>query len=143
MKHLERWWLLALVSQLYFAMMVGAEDAYSPPRVPVEAQFRGCDAAGSCRFWIAPTDAAENPLHRVRPDGVVRAVEGDAISIAVRNRLNQLLSSMIHQNKHIVLHAVRKLDDGTFAATVIVNDADVAADPILVELRERRASSVR
>jgi hypothetical protein len=133
-------------TRLIYALALFGSLAHAhqqPLSAPVEAQFRGCDAAGWCRFWFATTEPAEDPLHRVRPDGVARFAADDAMSIAVRNRLNQLLSSMIHQNKHIVLHALRKLDDGTFAATVIVNDADVAADPILVELRAQRASSVR
>jgi len=59
----------------------------------------------------------------------------DIVSIAVRDRLNALLASMIHQNKRIVLHDLRELDDKTFAATVTVNGADVAADPMLLELQ--------
>ena len=67
----------------------------------------------------------------------------DAISVAVRDRLNALLASMIHQAKRIVLHDLRELDDGTFAATVTVNGANVASDPILVELREKRTGTTR
>src|SRR5690349_18015656 len=115
-------------------------SVYGAPN-PVEAQFRGCDVGGWCTFWIAPARPTDEPLHRVRPDGVVRSVDGDAISVAVRNRLNQLLANMIHQNKHIVLRALRKRDDGTFAAAVIVNDTDVAADPILLDLRDQRSSA--
>jgi ABC-type taurine transport system ATPase subunit len=80
---------------------------------------------------------------RVRPDGVVRAQDGDAVSVAVRDRLNALLSSMIHQHKKIVLLDLHELSDGTFAATVIVNDANVASDPILLELREKSGQTVR
>lgn len=56
-------------------------------------------------------------------------------SVAVRDRLNALLASMIHQHKQIILHNLRELDDGTFAAAVTVNGANLASDPILVELR--------
>jgi hypothetical protein len=103
----------------------------------VEGQFRGCAAAGWCRFWIEPLTASTEPLHRVRPDGVVQVLDGDALSIAVRDRLNALLANMIHQAKHIVLHDLRALDDGTFAAKVTVNGVDVASDPTLLELREK------
>ena len=104
----------------------------------MEAQFRGCDSAGWCRFWIEPLHPSEEALHRVRPDGVARMPGDAAISIAVRDRLNALLASMIHQNKRIVLHDLRALNDGTFAATVTVNGANVESDPILLELREKR-----
>jgi len=67
----------------------------------------------------------------------------DAISIAVRDRLNALLANMIHQSKHIVLHDVRELDDGTFAATVTVNGANLASDPILLELQEKVSPTIR
>ncbi len=106
---------------------------------PVEVQFRGCDAAGWCRFALS----ALEPPFRVRADGVVRTQAGDAVSVAVRNRLNALLSSMIHQHKHIVLHDLRALSDGTFAAMVIVNEANVASDPILLELREKSGGTIR
>ena len=108
----------------------------------VEAQFRGCESAGWCRFRIEPLDAFADSLHRVRPDGVPRMPGNDAISIAVRNRLNALLASMIHQHKRIVLHDLRELDDGTFAATVTVNGVDVASDPILAGIA-REASPAR
>ena len=105
----------------------------------LEAQFRGCDSAGWCRFWIESADL----LLRVRPDGVSPTPGDDAIRIAVRNRLNALLANMIHQSKHIVLHDLRELDDGTFAATVTVNGADVASDPILLELQKKVAKTNR
>ena len=99
---------------------------------PVEAQFRGCDSAGWCRFWIEPLHPSEEPLHRVRPDGVSPMPGGAAISVAVRDRLNALLANMIHQAKRIVLKDLRELDDGPFSATVTVNGANVASDPILL-----------
>jgi hypothetical protein len=106
-----------------------------------EAQFRGCDSAGWCRFWIEPMLPSEESLYRVRPDGVLRMPDDAATSIAVRDRLNALLANMIHQSKRIVLRDLRELDDGTFAATVTVNGVNVESDPILLELREKRSST--
>lgn len=77
----------------------------------------------------------------MRPDGVLRMPDDAGVSIAVRDRLNALLANMIHQNKHIVLHDLRALHDGTFAATVTVNTEDVALDPILLELRQKHSSA--
>jgi hypothetical protein len=107
----------------------------------VEAQFRGCDAAGWCGFWIESLHPVAQSLLRVRPDGVVQMRDDEAVS--VRDRLNALLANMIHQAKHIVLRDLRELEDGTFAATVSVNDIDLASDPVLLELREKGASSAR
>jgi hypothetical protein len=67
----------------------------------------------------------------------------EATSVAVRDRLNALLASMIHQSKRIVLDDLRELDDGTFAATVTVNGQALASDPILVELREELTGTTR
>ena len=106
---------------------------------PLEAQFRGCESAGWCRFWIASPDA----LLRVRPDGVSPTPGDNAIRTAVRDRLNALLANMIHQSKHIVLHDLRELDDRTFAATVTVNGVDLASDPILLELQKKVAKTTR
>ena len=80
---------------------------------------------------------------RVRPNDVVRMSGNDALSTAVRNRLNALLSDMIHQAKHIDLHDLRKLDDGTYAATVTVTGVALASDPVLMELREKAAGTNR
>jgi hypothetical protein len=95
----------------------------------VDAQFRGCDSAGWCRFRVDPSPPGEESLIRVRPDGVT-GFDGTAAATK-RDRLNALLASMIHQHKQIRLESLRTLSDGTFAATVIVNGADVAADPQL------------
>lgn len=95
----------------------------------VEAQFRGCDSGGWCRFRVEPSPPGEEALIRVRPDGVT-GFEGSSAATK-RDRLNALLASMIHQHKQIRLESLRTLNDGTFAATVIVNGADVAADPQL------------
>jgi hypothetical protein len=109
----------------------------------VEAEFRGCDAAGYCRFWVEPIPVTAESLLRVRPDGISRTSGDYGISIAIRDRINALLSNMIHQAKHIVLLDLRKLDDGTFAATIIVNDANLTSDPVLQELNEKITSKVR
>jgi hypothetical protein len=125
----------------------GAPTIDSRNSRPVEAEFRGCDAAGYCRFWVEPIPAAAESLLRVRPDGIsggISRTSGDyGISIAIRDRINALLSNMIHQAKHIVLLDLRKLDDGTFAATIIVNDANLTSDPVLQELNEKITSKVR
>ncbi len=110
---------------------------------PVEAQYRGCEAAGWCKFWIEPRDPLAEPLQRVRPDGVARMSGNDALSIAVRDRLNALLAGMVHQHKRIVLHDLRELDDGTFSATVTVNEASLESDPVLLELRGKLTGSIR
>ena len=110
---------------------------------PVEAEFRGCDAAGYCRFWVDPSPPSAESLLRVRPEGISRTPRDYGISIAIRDRINALLSNMIHQAKHIVLLDLHKLDDGTFAATVIVNDANLASDPVLVELNEKVTTPAR
>jgi hypothetical protein len=116
-----------------------AESAASKHAGQVEAEFRGCETAGWCRFWI---DSPAS-LIRVRPDGVPQGPETGATSIAVRNRLNALLSNMIHQAKHIVLHDLRELDDGTFTATVTVTGVNLATDPVLVELRGKANETAR
>jgi hypothetical protein len=135
----------ALVGLLSVPMAIRAEPSAPHPghAAPVEAQFRGCESADWCRFWIEPLDPLAESLHRVRPDGVSRMPGDDAISIAVRDRLNALLASMIHQSKRIVLHGLRRLDDGTSAATVTVNGANLASDAILLELRGKVTSTTR
>ena len=127
----------ALLAMLILPIAVRAESPVSRAghTEPVEAQFRGCESAGLCRFWIQLLDPLAQSLHRVRPDGVLQMHTNDAISISVRDRLNALLASMIHQHKQIILHDLRELGDGTFAAAVTVNGANLASDPILVELR--------
>ena len=135
----------ALLGLLSVPMTIRAEPPAPHPghAAAVEAQFRGCESAGWCRFWIEPLHPSEESLLRVRPDGISRMPVDDAISIAVRNRLNALLANMIHQSKRIALHDLRALDDGTFAATVTVNGANLASDPILLELHEKLTSTIR
>jgi hypothetical protein len=96
----------------------------------VSAEFRGCEAAG-CLFLVESAGG----LLRVLPDG---AAGGGCDAIARRDRLNALLSSMIHQHKRIALHDLRALGDGRFSAAVTVNGQPLAADPVLAALRERR-----
>jgi hypothetical protein len=122
----------ALLHLLVSASSVLAEPPASGAAgsAPAPAQFRGCDTAGWCRFSLE----ADPSLRRVRPDGVVRAEDDAALAIAIRDRLNALLASMIHQHKQIELHRLRALGDGTFAATVTVNGLNVASDPMLREL---------
>ena len=134
-----------LLGLLSMPMTIRAEPTASTAgeTARVEAQFRGCESAGWCRFWIEPLDPLAKSLHRVRPDGVPSVPGDNAISVAVRDRLNALLSDMIHQAKHIELHDLRKLDDDTFAATVTVNGTNVASDPIVLELRAKVARTTR
>jgi hypothetical protein len=122
----------ALLGLLYAAAPIHAEAPLPDPEV--DAQFHGCESAGWCRFVIDALDSSKSP-YRVRPDGVPRTPVNDVAATAIRDRLNALLASMIHQHKRIVLHHLRELDDGTLAAAVTVNGANLASDPILVELR--------
>jgi len=136
----------ALLGFLFVVPMAnGAELPVRNSRniTPVEAEFRGCYAAGYCRFWVEPSSPMAESLLRVRPDGISQTSSDYGTSVAIRDRLNALLSNMIHQAKHIVLLDLRKLGDGTFAATVIVNDADVAPDPVLLELNNKIANTSR
>jgi len=148
--------LVASAALLSFPFVVPMANGAEPPALnsrnttPIEAEFRGCYAAGYCRFWIEPSSPMAESLLRVRPDGIYRTSGGISqtssdygTSVAIRDRLNALLSNMIHQAKHIVLLDLRKLVDGTFAATVIVNDTDLASDPVLVELNEKLVKSSR
>jgi hypothetical protein len=109
----------------------------------LEAQFRGCQLQGWCRFWIeVPVPGMEALLH-VRPDGVSPIPGDDKVSLAVRDRLNALLAGMIHQHKRIVLQDLRPLEDGTYVAVVTVNGMDVASDPVLTDLLEARTDASR
>jgi len=132
-----------LAAALLGLMSMSVAARADQPASPVEAEFRGCESAGWCRFRIDSADPSAAMLYRVRPDGIARIPVENAVSTAMRNRLNALLSNMIHQAKHIVLLDLRKLDDGTFAATVIVNDSNLASDPVLVELNEQLTKTSR
>ena len=135
----------ALLGLLCVPMTIRAEPSAPQPghAAAVEAQYRGCESAGWCRFWIEPLDPLAESLHRVRPDGVSRTTGIGATSIAVRDRLNALLANMIHQAKHIELHDLRELDDGTFAAIVTVNGVNLASDLILLDLRAKVTGTTR
>ena len=109
---------------------------------PVEAQFRGCQSAGWCRFWIDSLSGTPPSSYRVYPDGMTLSSD-EAYSRAVRDRLNALLVNMIHQYKHIELRELRGVDDGFFAAIIIVDGEDVASDPVLLELQGKAASNPR
>jgi hypothetical protein len=135
----------ALFGLLSIPMVARTEQPVSGLRHidAVEAEFRGCDAAGWCRFQIDSLDPPAGSLYRVRPDAVARMPCEKTTCVAVRDRLNTLLANMIHQAKRIVLHDLRELDDGTFAATVTVNGQAVASDPILVQLRGGNNETMR
>jgi hypothetical protein len=135
----------ALIGLLSMPFAVGAQAPASGSgnAITVQAQFRGCVSAGWCRFWIEAPDPAGPSLYRVWPDGVRRIPGSDPVAAALRDRLNALLSNMIHQAKRIVLHDLRRLEDGTFAATVTVNGVDLASDPLIVELGRQSGASAR
>ena len=116
----------------------GAQPATSKVSHPdtVRAEFRGCESARTCRFRIESSTPVNESLHVVRPNGVSTGKDTDATAIAVRDRLNFLMSNMIHQHKRIELQELRKLDDGTYAATVKVNGIDLLADLVLNDLME-------
>jgi hypothetical protein len=135
----------ALLVMLCVTTFARADRAPTPDKwsAPVEAQFRGCESAGWCRFWIESADPLAQSLYRVRPNGAPRVTGEEPLSSALRDRLNALLSNMIHQAKHIVLHDLHELDDGTFAAGVTVNGVDLATDPILVDLNRKLHATAR
>ncbi|HWA12538.1 MAG TPA: hypothetical protein VHA15_05555 [Burkholderiales bacterium] len=119
---------------------------FLPPALhasPVPAQFRGCDAAGWCKFWVDPRHTPDDPMHRVRPLGVPQMHGNDDVSIAVRDRLNALMADFIHQAKRIELHDLRRLDDGTYAARVTVTGIELASDPVLGDLGAKAAAARR
>ena len=127
----------AVLLSLSAATTVGATspEVRSGQAGPVAAEFRGCASAGWCRFWIRSPDPLERGPLRVYPDGVPRTFSDEVAATAVRDRMNALLASMIHQHKRIVLHGLREAGAGAYAARVTVNDADLASDPVLLELR--------
>jgi hypothetical protein len=110
---------------------------------PVRAEFRGCESSGWCRFWIEVLDPFAHSLYRVYPDGIPRSFDDEAVAVAMRDRLNALLASMVHQHKRIVLHDLREVGDGMFAAMVTVNEADLASDRIVLELRRKFTGTTR
>jgi hypothetical protein len=105
----------------------------------VEADFRGCDISGMCRFQVAVRLPPDQIELLVRPDGLPQPAGDADMARRLRDRLNALLSNMIHQAKRIELHDLRALDDGTFAARVTVHGVDVALDPIILDMRKMTA----
>ncbi len=142
------WWsplvsavsLICSGSLLLATLHAAPADAAETHTGPVEAQFRGCNSAGWCRFRIDSLSGASASLHRIYPDGVTRRSD-ETYSKAVRDRLNALLVNMIHQYKRIELRELRSVGDGFFAAIIIVDGNDVAADPILLELQGKTAGN--
>jgi hypothetical protein len=118
------------------AMTAGATspEVRSGQAGPVAVEFRGCTSAGWCRFWIRSADPLKRGFLRVYPDGVPRTFPDEVAATTVRDRMNALLASMIHQHKRIVLHDLREAGAGAYAARVTVNDADLASDPVLLEM---------
>jgi len=109
----------------------------------LEAQFRGCETTGWCRFAIDTASGSDTWMYRVYPEGLTHMQADEPLSRAVRDRLNALLSSMIHQHKRVELHGLRGREDGTYVARVTVNGADVASDPIFAELGVRAPAPQR
>lgn len=136
----KRFAACAAVGLLSVTSGVCAEETFPGP---LEAQFRGCGVAGWCLFSIEAPHVGAEFLPRVRPDGILRVSGDDELSVEVRDRLNALLASMIHQHKRILLHDFRALDDGTFAAGVTVNGVMLASDPILVKLLRAHTGNTR
>ncbi len=133
---------LLLVAGAFFVLIcepttLSAASPESLSKYPdaVKAEFRGCESAGWCRFWIELLDPLAKSPHRVYPDGVERSPGDQAVSTAIRDRLNALLANMVHQHKRIVLHELRQVEGGTFVATVTVNGSNLALDPTLLELQ--------
>lgn len=133
----------AVLTLLCIHLVAAGELIAGTRETALEAQYAGCESAGWCTFRIARAPASPPVSYRVRPDGVPYAFGGGASAPGVRDRLNALLASMIHQHKRIELRHLRALDDGTFAAAVIVNEADVASDPALREMLESAAGTQR
>jgi hypothetical protein len=112
-----------------------AAESQSEAVEPLQARFRGCDSAGWCRFWIESLDPLAKSLYRVYPRGVAQTPFNAQKAVAVRDRLNELLASMVHQHKRIVICDPRELDDGAYSAIITVNEMNVAEDPLLQALQ--------
>lgn len=139
MVRLPKFSSLLCATAVGFLLLPASIRAASPD--PVPAQFRGCNSADGCRFWVEPRNALEEPVRRVRPDGIPSPQGQNTVSIAVRDRLNALMSSFVHQHKRIVLYDLRELGDGTFAATITVNESPLAQDPVLDALQEKSGTA--
>lgn len=88
-----------------------------------------------CLFRIED-NAGTSTIH-VLPDGVPNKALTANQKVAVRDRLNALLSNMIHQHKRIALTNLRTLQDGRLAASVTINGVELASDQQLHELGAR------
>lgn len=126
--------IVALLVLPCVSLMSAPGRAHAARNEPIEAQFRGCDTH-ACRFAVTPEDTAHPQRIDVHPRGVLSA-DTPTRALAIRDRLNALLSNMIHQHKHIELHDVRARDDGSYDATIVVNGTDVASDPLLTQLEK-------
>ena len=84
-----------------------ADDSRLEFTEPLRAGFRGCESTGWCAFSIESLDPLATSIYRVYPDGVKRTPDDAKRSVAVRDRLNALLASMVHQHKRIVLNDLR------------------------------------
>ena len=129
--------LLANHSPALLSAQPATASVAHDPAVP--AEFRGCESARLCRFWIESPALPTESMLMVRPNGVV--IAADATGIAVRNRFNVLMSNMIHQYKSIELQDMRKLDGATYSATVIVDGVELSADPVVSDLIKQRPES--
>lgn len=134
--------LICSTSLSMTTLRAAAPDGERAHAGPVEAQFRGCQSAGWCHFWIDSLSGTPPSLYRVYPEGVTRSSD-ETCSTAVRDRLNALLVNMIHQYKRIELRDLRSVGEGLFSATIIVDGNDVASDPILLELQGKPAGNPR
>ena len=131
--------LLASHSPALLSAQPITAGAAREPSVP--AEFRGCESVRLCRFWIEWPALPTESLLLVRPNGIVIAANNNTTGIAVRNRFNVLMSNMIHQYKTIELRDMRKLDDATYSATVIVDGVELSADPVVSDLMKQRVES--
>jgi hypothetical protein len=132
----RRWLALRLRAVIGRASLVAAlcYAAAGAAAAGVEVEFRGCESARECRFWILASEPGADALLRVRPDGIAPDALDAARAVAVRNRLNARMSNMIHQYKHIELRDLRELGGGLFAANVVVDGESVGDDAVLRDL---------
>ena len=131
--------LLASHSPALLSAQPATASVAHGPAVP--AEFRGCESARLCRFWIESLALPTESLLVVRPNGIVVAADDKTTAIGVRNRFNVLMSNMIHQYKTIELRDMRKLDNATYSATVIIDGVELSADPVVSDLMKQRVES--
>lgn len=124
--------LSALVLLAYAWAIPTSAYAGSAYEEGLSAQFRGCDVR-VCRFMIAAEDPSRAQRIDVHPRGVVTG-DTPTRALAIRDRLNALLSNMIHQHKRIELFDMNGREDGSFDAMIVVNGENVAHDAILLRM---------